>query len=220
MCIRDSVDLVEMKEWVWNSEDLGASWTVQDIRADLADKAAEMRAELVELAVEQDDDAMEAFLEGDEPDVATLRRLIRMGTLDMSFVPVLCGSAFKNKGVQPLLNAVIDFLPGPLDVPAYTGFAPGDDTETRDIERRADDAEPLSGLAFKIMNDPFVGSLTFLRIYSGTLKKGDSILNSTKGKRERVGRMMMMHSNNREEIEEAFAGDIVCLLYTSPSPRD
>ena len=205
------VDLVEMKEWVWNSEDLGASWTVQDIRADLADKAAEMRAELVELAVEQDDDAMEAFLEGDEPDIATLRRLIRMGTLNMSFVPVLCGSAFKNKGVQPLLNAVIDFLPGPLDVPAYTGFAPGDDTETRDIERRADDAEPLSGLAFKIMNDPFVGSLTFLRIYSGTLKKGDSILNSTKGKRERVGRMMMMHSNNREEIEEAFAGDIVAL---------
>ena len=205
------VDLVEMKEWVWNSEDLGASWTVQDIRADLADKAAGMRAELVELAVEQDDDAMEAFLEGDEPDVATLRRLVRMGTLNMSFVPVLCGSAFKNKGVQPLLNAVIDFLPGPLDVPAYTGFAPGDDTETRDIERRADDAEPLSGLAFKIMNDPFVGSLTFLRIYSGTLKKGDSILNSTKGKRERVGRMMMMHSNNREEIEEAFAGDIVAL---------
>ena len=205
------VDLVEMKEWVWNSEDLGASWTVQDIRADLADKAAAMRAELVELAVEQDDDAMEAFLEGDEPDVATLRRLVRMGTLNMSFVPVLCGSAFKNKGVQPLLNAVIDFLPGPLDVPAYTGFAPGDDTETRDIERRADDAEPLSGLAFKIMNDPFVGSLTFLRIYSGTLKKGDSILNSTKGKRERVGRMMMMHSNNREEIEEAFAGDIVAL---------
>ncbi|MBR71039.1 MAG: elongation factor G [SAR116 cluster bacterium] len=205
------VDLVEMKEWVWNSEDLGASWTVQDIRADLADKAAEMRAELVELAVEQDDDAMEAFLEGDEPDIATLRRLVRMGTLNMSFVPVLCGSAFKNKGVQPLLNAVIDFLPGPLDVPAYTGFAPGDETETRDIERRADDAEPLSGLAFKIMNDPFVGSLTFLRIYSGTLKKGDSILNSTKGKRERVGRMMMMHSNNREEIEEAFAGDIVAL---------
>ena len=205
------VDLVEMKEWVWNSEDLGASWVVQDIRADLADKAAEMRAELVELAVEQDDDAMEAFLEGDEPDVATLRRLIRLGTLNMSFVPVLCGSAFKNKGVQPLLNAVIDYLPGPLDVPAYTGFAPGDETETRNIERNADDGEPLSGLAFKIMNDPFVGSLTFLRLYSGTLRKGDSILNSTKGKRERVGRMMMMHSNNREEIEEAFAGDIVAL---------
>jgi len=205
------VDLIEMKEWVWNSEDLGATWVVQDIRPDLADKAAEMRAELVELAVEQDDDVMEAFLEGNEPDEATLRRMIRLGTLNMSFVPVLCGSAFKNKGVQPLLNAVIDFLPGPLDVPAYTGFAPGDETETRNIERKADDAEPLSGLAFKIMNDPFVGSLTFLRIYSGSLKKGDSILNSTKGKRERVGRMMMMHSNNREEIEEAFAGDIVAL---------
>ncbi|MGB1106268.1 MAG: elongation factor G [Candidatus Puniceispirillaceae bacterium] len=205
------VDFIEMKEWVWNSEDLGASWTVQDIRPELADKAAEMRAALVELAVEQDDDVMEAFLEGEEPDEATLRRLIRLGTLNMSFVPVLCGSAFKNKGVQPLLNAVIDFLPGPLDVPAYTGFAPGDATETRDIERNADDAEPLSGLAFKIMNDPFVGSLTFLRIYSGTLKKGDSILNSTKGKKERVGRMMMMHSNNREEIESAYAGDIVAL---------
>jgi elongation factor G len=205
------VDFIEMKEWVWTSEDLGASWTVQDIRPELADKAADMRAALVELAVEQDDDVMEAFLEGNEPDDATLRRLIRLGTLNMSFVPVLCGSAFKNKGVQPLLNAVIDFLPGPLDVPAYTGFAPGDATETRDIERNADDAEPLSGLAFKIMNDPFVGSLTFLRIYSGSLKKGDSIMNSTKGKKERVGRMMMMHSNNREEIEEAFAGDIVAL---------
>ena len=205
------VDFIEMKEWVWNSEDLGASWVVQDIRPELADKAAEMRAALVELAVDQDDDVMEAFLEGEEPDEATLRRLIRLGTLNMSFVPVLCGSAFKNKGVQPLLNAVIDFLPGPLDVPAYTGFAPGDVTETRDIERKADDAEPLSGLAFKIMNDPFVGSLTFLRLYSGSLKKGDSILNSTKGKKERVGRMMMMHSNNREEIEEAFAGDIVAL---------
>ncbi|MEC7651932.1 MAG: elongation factor G, partial [Pseudomonadota bacterium] len=205
------VDFIEMKEWVWNSEDLGASWVVQDIRPELADKAAEMRAALVELAVEQDDDAMEAFLEGEEPDEATLRRLIRLGTLNMSFVPVLCGSAFKNKVVQPLLNAVIDFLPGPLDVPAYTGFAPGDASETRDIERNADDAEPLSGLAFKIMNDPFVGSLTFLRIYSGSQNNGDSILNSTKGKKERVGRMMMMHSNNREEIEEAFAGDIVAL---------
>jgi elongation factor G len=119
--------------------------------------------------------------------------------------------AFKNKGVQPLLNGVIDYLPGPLDVAAYTGFAPDDATETRNIERRANDAEPFSGLAFKIMNDPFVGSLTFVRIYSGILRKGDSLLNSTKGKRERVGRMMMMHSNNREEVEEAFAGDIVAL---------
>jgi elongation factor G len=205
------VNLITMQEWVWDSEDLGASWRLQDIRPELADKAAEMRAMLVELAVEQDDDVMEKFLDGVEPDIATLQRLIRLGTLNMSFVPVLCGSAFKNKGVQPMLNAVIDYLPGPLDVPAYTGFAPGDVTETRNIKRRADDSEPLSGLAFKIMNDPFVGSLTFVRLYSGTLKKGDSILNSTKGKRERVGRMMMMHSNNREEIESAYAGDIVAL---------
>ena len=205
------VNLITMKEWVWDSEDLGATWSLREIRPELADKAAEMRAELVELAVEQDDDAMEAFLEGEEPDEATLQRLIRLGTLNMSFVPVMCGSAFKNKGVQPMLNAVIDYLPGPLDVPAYKGFAPGDDTETRNIERSADDAEPLSGLAFKIMNDPFVGSLTFVRLYSGTLNKGDSIMNSTKGKRERVGRMMMMHSNNREEIDVAYAGDIVAL---------
>ena len=205
------VDLVTMKEWVWDSEDLGATWSLRDIRPELQDKADEMRAQLVEIAVEQDDAAMEKFFEGEEPDVDTLRKLIRKGTLAMDFVPVLCGSAFKNKGVQPMLNAVIDFLPGPLDVPSYKGFKPGDETETRDIERSADDAQPLSGLAFKIMNDPFVGSLTFVRIYSGMMKKGDSILNSTKGKKERIGRMMMMHSNNREEIEEAFAGDIVAL---------
>ena len=205
------VNLITMQEWVWDSEDLGASWRLQDIRPELVEQVEEMRSTLVELAVEQDDDVMEKFLDGEEPDVATLQRLIRLGTLNMSFVPVLCGSAFKNKGVQPMLNAVIDYLPGPLDVPAYTGFAPGDETETRNIERHADDAEPLAGLAFKIMNDPFVGSLTFVRLYSGSLKKGDSILNSTKGKRERVGRMMMMHSNNREEVESAYAGDIVAL---------
>ena len=205
------VDLITMQEWVWKGEDLGASWVIQDIRDDLKAKAQEMREQMIEIAVEQDDTAMEAFLEGQEPDVETLRGLIRKGTLAMAFVPVLCGSAFKNKGVQPMLNAVIDFLPGPLDVPAYVGFRPGDDTETRDIERSADDNAPFSGLAFKIMNDPFVGSLTFVRIYSGMMKKGDSLLNSTKGKRERIGRMMMMHSNNREEIEEAFAGDIVAL---------
>ncbi len=205
------VDLIAMKEWVWKGEDLGASWVIQDVRDELKDQAAEMRAELVELAVEQDDTAMEAYLEGEEPDNATLRSLIRKGTLSMSFVPVLAGSAFKNKGVQPLLNAVIDYLPGPLDVPPYMGFAPDDETETRNIARRADDGEPFAGLAFKIMNDPFVGTLTFTRIYSGAMKKGDSMMNSTKGKRERVGRMMMMHSNNREEIEEAFAGDIIAL---------
>ena len=205
------VNLITMQEWVWDNEELGATWQLRDVRPEFKEKAEEMRAELIELAVEQDDDAMEAFLEGQEPDVETLQKLIRKGTLNMSFVPVLCGTAFKNKGVQPMLNAVIDYLPGPLDVPAYMGFAPGDESETRDIARNADDADPFTGLAFKIMNDPFVGSLTFVRIYSGTLKKGDSLMNATKGKRERVGRMMMMHSNNREEIEIAHAGDIVAL---------
>jgi elongation factor G len=205
------VDLITMEEWVWQSEDLGASWVRQPIRDDLKDLADEWRNTMVEAAVEQDDDAMEAYLEGNEPDAETLRKLIRKGTLSLSFVPVLAGSAFKNKGVQPLLNAVTDFLPSPLDVPAYMGFSPDDETEERNIARHADDEEPFSALAFKIMNDPFVGSLTFTRIYSGKIAKGDSMLNSTKGKRERVGRMMMMHSNNREEIDEAFAGDIIAL---------
>ena len=205
------VDLVTMKEWVWDSEDLGASWTIRDIREDLLPKAQSMRAEMLELAVEQDDGWMERYLEGEEPDVLSLRELIRKGTLAMDFVPVLCGSAFKNKGVQTMLNGVIDYLPDPLDVPPYLGFLPNDPEEKRNIERKASDSEPFSGLAFKIMNDPFVGSLTFLRIYSGAIKKGDALLNGTKSKKERVGRMMMMHSNNREEIDEAFAGDIVAL---------
>lgn len=205
------VDLITMEEWTWVGEDLGASWTRQPIRDSLKDRCDELRAEMIELAVEMDDDAMEAYLDGNEPDTATLRKLIRKGTLSMSFVPVLAGSAFKNKGVQPLLNAVIDYLPGPLDVPAYMGFKPGDETETRDQARHADDSEPFSGLAFKIMNDPFMGTLTFTRIYSGKIGKGDSFLNSTKGKKERVGRMVMMHSNNQEEIQEAFSGDIIAL---------
>ncbi len=205
------VDLITMEEWVWAGEDLGATWEKRPVRDSLKELAEEWRGKLIENAVEMDDDAMMAYLEGEEPDVATLRQLVRKGTLEMKFVPVLAGSAFKNKGVQPLLNAVIDYLPTPLDVVDYMGFKPGDETETRDIPRRADDNMPFSALAFKIMNDPFVGSLTFTRIYSGTLKKGDSILNSTKGKKERIGRMMMMHSNNREEIDEAFAGDIIAL---------
>jgi elongation factor G len=205
------VDLLTMKEWVWEGSDLGASWELREIRDSLKAKAEEMRAELVEIAVEQDEAVMEAYLEGDEPDLETLRQLIRKGTLAMAFVPVLCGSAFKNKGVQPMLNAVVDYLPGPLDVPAYMGFRPDDEEENRNIPRHADDDEPFSGLAFKIMNDPFVGTLTFLRIYSGKVAKGQSMLNSTKGRQERVGRMMMMHSNDREEIEEAFSGDIIAL---------
>jgi elongation factor G len=205
------VDLVTMQEWVYKGEDLGATWEKNDIRPELQDMANEWREKMIEAAVEMDDDAMEAYLEGNEPDVATLRGLLRKGTLSLTFVPVLGGSAFKNKGVQPLLNAVIDYLPSPLDVVDYMGFAPGDEEEERNIARRADDDMPFSGLAFKIMNDPFVGSLTFTRIYSGTMTKGETVLNSTKGKKERIGRMMMMHSNNREEIEEAFAGDIIAL---------
>ena len=205
------VDLVTMQEWVYVGEDLGATWEKRDVRDSLKDVCEEWRGKMIEAAVEMDDDAMMEYLEGNEPDVDTLRKLIRKGTLSLSFVPVLGGSAFKNKGVQPLLNAVIDYLPSPLDVVDYMGFKPGDENEERNIARRADDDMPFAGLAFKIMNDPFVGSLTFTRIYSGVLNKGGSMLNSTKGKNERVGRMMMMHSNNREEIEEAFAGDIIAL---------
>jgi elongation factor G len=205
------VDLVTMEEWVYAGEDLGATWEKRPIRSELTQKSEELRNEMIEMAVEMDDTAMEAYLDGEEPSAALLRSLIRKGTLAMEFVPVLAGSAFKNKGVQPLLNAVIDYLPSPLDVVDYMGFKPGDETETRNIARRAEDNMAFSGLAFKIMNDPFVGSLTFTRIYSGTLSKGGSMMNSTKGKKERVGRMMMMHSINREEIEEAFAGDIIAL---------
>ena len=205
------VDLVTMEEWLWEGEDLGASWIKAPIRESLQEAAAKWRNVLIEAAVEMDDDAMEAYLDGTEPSVDTLRVLIRKGCLSLTFVPVLGGSAFKNKGVQSLLNAVVDYLPSPLDVVDYMGFKPGDETETRDIARRADDNMAFSGLAFKIMNDPFVGSLPFTRIYSGTLTKGDSMLNSTKGKKERVGRMMMMHSIDREEITEGFAGDIIAL---------
>ncbi|AGI69800.1 elongation factor G [Octadecabacter antarcticus 307] len=205
------VDLVTMEEWLWQGEDLGASWVKAPIRESLAAQAAVGRELLIEAAVEMDDAAMEAYLEGTEPDVKTLRALIRKSCLSLSFVPVLGGSAFKNKGVQPLLNAVVDYLPSPLDVIDYMGFKPGDETETRNIARRADDDMAFSGLAFKIMNDPFVGTLTFTRIYSGTLVKGDNLINTTKGNKERVGRMMMMHSNDREEISEAFAGDIIAL---------
>jgi elongation factor G len=205
------VDLITMEEWVYQGDDLGASWVRRPVRDSLKAQAAEWRGKMIELAVEMDDAAMEAYLEGEEPSVQTLRTLIRKGCLAIKFIPMLCGSSFKNKGVQPMLNAVIDYLPSPLDIPPYMGFAPGDETETRNISRSADDSQPFSGLAFKIMNDPFVGSLTFTRIYSGTLRKGDQMLNATKERKERVGRMMMMHAINREEIEEAFAGDIIAL---------
>ncbi|MEZ5682051.1 MAG: elongation factor G [Erythrobacter sp.] len=205
--LKGVVDLVNMRGIVWQAEDLGAKYEFVDIPADLADKAAEYREQLVETAVELDDDVMEAYLEGNEPDAATLKKLIRKGTMDRAFVPVLCGSAFKNKGVQPLLDAVVDYMPSPLDVPAIKGVLPDTDTEET---RPSSDDEPFAALAFKIMNDPFVGSLTFTRIYSGKLSKG-SVLNSVKDKKEKIGRMLLMHSNNREDIEEAFAGDIVAL---------
>jgi elongation factor G len=202
------VDLVENRAIIWLEESLGAKFEYQDIPADLADAAAAARMELIEMAVEQDDDVMEAYLGGEEPDVATLKALIRKGTLNFSFVPVLCGSAFKNKGVQPLLDAVVDYLPSPLDVPAIQGLKL--DGTTVD-ERPADDNAPFAALAFKIMNDPFVGTLTFARIYSGKLETASQVTNSVKDKKEKVGRMLLMHANDREDIQVAYAGDIVAL---------
>ncbi|WP_421862754.1 elongation factor G [Parvibaculum sp.] len=202
------IDLILMKEIVWLDESLGAEFEYRDIRDDMKEQAEEYRAKLVELAVEMDDDVMEAYLEGNEPDEATLKKLIRKGTITRKFVPVLCGSAFKNKGVQPMLDAVVDFLPSPLEVERMQGIDPK--TEEPDT-RGASDEEPLSVLAFKIMNDPFVGSLTFCRIYSGVLTTGASVLNSTKENRERIGRMLQMHANHREDIKEAYAGDIVAV---------
>ena len=202
------VDLLSMKAVRWLDESLGAKFEVVEIPEELKSKALEYRTSLVELAVEQDEEALEAYLEGEEPSLDTLKKCIRIGTLSSSFVPVLCGSAFKNKGVQPLLDAVVDFLPSPLDVESVKGIVPDSEEE---IVRDSDDAVPFSGLAFKIMNDPFVGSLTFVRIYSGVLEAGKTVANTVKDKKERVGRMLEMHSNSREDIKEARAGDIVAL---------
>ena len=202
------VDLLSMKAVRWLDESLGAKFEVVEIPEELKSKSLEYRTSLVELAVEQDEEALEAYLEGEEPSLDTLKRCIRIGTLSSSFVPVLCGSAFKNKGVQPLLDAVVDFLPSPLDVESVKGIVPDSEEE---IVRESDDAVPFSGLAFKIMNDPFVGSLTFVRIYSGVLEAGKTVANTVKDKKERVGRMLEMHSNSREDIKEARAGDIVAL---------
>src|SRR5918999_1761205 len=203
------VDLVENHAIVWLEESLGAKFEIRDIPEDMKDAAEEARMHLIEMAVEQDDEVMEAYLGGQEPDVATLKKLIRKGTLNFSFVPVLTGSAFKNKGVQPMLDAVIDYLPSPLDVPAIKGVKL--DGETED-SRPADDSAPFAALAFKIMNDPFVGTLTFARIYSGKLDSASTVMNSVKDKKEKVGRMLLMHANDREDIKEAYAGDIVALV--------
>ena len=201
------VDLVKMQGVIWNDEALGAKFDYVDIPADLVDQAKEYREKMVEAAVELDDDAMAAYLDGKEPDEATLKRLIRKAVLTGAFYPVLCGSAFKNKGVQPLLDAVVDYLPSPIDVPAIKGT----DEDGNEVVRKADDKEPLALLAFKIMDDPFVGTITFCRIYSGILQSGTGVINSTREKKERIGRMLLMHANNREDIKEAYAGDIVAL---------
>jgi len=202
------IDLIRMKYVVWQGEDLGAAYEAVDIPEEHADQAATYREAMIELAVEQDDDAMEAYLEGTEPDEATLIRCIRKGTVEGALVPVLNGSAFKNKGVQPLLDAVVDFLPSPVDLPDVKGVKVDSDEE--DSRPPSDDA-PFSGLAFKIMADPFVGSLTFMRVYSGVLESGSYVHNTVKGERERIGRMLLMHANEREDVKEVRAGDIVAL---------
>jgi len=203
------VDLVKMKALIWNGEELGASWDEVDIPDDLKAKADEYREKMVELAVEQDDEAMEAYLEGNEPDEATLKALIRKGTLEQAFVPIVTGTAFKNKGVQPLLDAVIDYMPCPTDVPPIDGINPKNDEPTN---RPSDDKAPMSALAFKIMNDPFVGTLTFVRIYSGVMAKGTTVLNSVKGKKERIGRLLEMHAVDRTDVELGHAGDILAVI--------
>ena len=203
------IDLIQMKEVIWKEESLGAEFEYREIRDDLKAEAEKYRSELIESAVEQDDEVMEQYLEGNEPDVDTIKKCIRKGVLDQSFVPVLNGTAFKNKGVQPLLDAVVDFMPSPTDVEAIKGINP--DTE-EEMKRESSDDEPLSLLAFKVMNDPFVGNLTFARIYSGVLEAGQTLVNTVKNKKERIGRMLEMHSNSREDIKEARAGDIVALV--------
>jgi len=200
------VDLLRNCAVIWSAETPGAKFEDRPIPAELAEKAALYRQRLIEAIVETDDAAMELYLSGTEPDLATLKRCIRKGAIAMRFVPVLCGSAFRNKGVQPLLDAIVDYLPSPVDIPAIKGHTLG---STDEVARRAADDEPFSGLAFKVMNDPFVGSLTFVRVYSGVVESGDTLANSARDKPERVGRMLLMHANSREDIREARAGDIV-----------
>ncbi len=203
------VDLVRNKAIIWHEETLGAKFSWTEIPAELADAAAAARTELIEAAVDFDDAAMEAYLEGEEPDEETLARCIRKGTISGRLVPVLAGSAFKNKGVQPLLDAVVDYLPSPIDIPPVKGIDPRTEEE---VVRRPDDGEPAAALAFKIMTDPFVGTLTFVRVYSGIVQGGSYLFNSVKEKRERIGRILLMHANQREDVKEAYAGDIVALV--------
>tara|TARA_R110002051_G_scaffold325655_1_gene429778 strand:- start:92 stop:2167 length:2076 start_codon:yes stop_codon:yes gene_type:complete len=202
------IDLLTMKAIIWEEEGLGAAFHEEEIPADMVEKAKAWRTKMIDTIVDLDEAAMEAYLDGEEPSVETMKALIRKGTISLAFHPVLCGTAFKNKGVQPLLDAVVDYLPCPLDIPAIRGI----DLKTeKEIVRRPLDSEPMALLAFKIMNDPFVGSLTFCRLYSGHLETGTTVLNTVKEKKERVGRMLQMHSNSREDIKECFAGDIVAI---------
>jgi len=206
--LKGVVDLVKMKGIIWNDESLGAKFEEVEIPENLKEEAEKYRKELVETAVEQDEDLMSAYLDGKDISEDDLKKCIRKGTLDFSFVPIVCGSAFKNKGVQPLLDAVVDYLPSPLDIGEITGTKPGTEDE---IVRKFGNSEPFSALAFKVANDPFVGSLTFIRIYSGTLNAATGVMNTSKDKEERVGRMLLMHANDREDIKTASTGDIVAL---------
>ena len=201
------IDLVRMKGVVWDDESLGAKYHDIDIPADMTEQAKEYHDKMIEAVCELDDDAATAYLEGKMPDEAAVKKLLRKAVITGAFFPVLCGSAFKNKGVQPLLDAVVDYLPSPLDVPPIKGV----DDKGNEVVRKPDDKEAMALLAFKIMDDPFVGTITFCRIYSGTLTSGTGVINSTKDRKERIGRMLLMHANNREDIKEAYAGDIVAL---------
>jgi elongation factor G len=204
-----NVDLIENRAVIWKDDTLGAEFEYREIPAELRAQAEEYRHSLIESAVELDDQALEHYLAGEEPDVATLKRCIRKGALAHKLVPVLCGSAFKNKGVQPLLDAVVDFLPSPTEVPSIQGVRAGTDEP---VERKSSDDEPFAALAFKIMTDPFVGTLTFVRVYSGVVESGSYMMNTVKGQRERIGRILQMHANSREEVKDARAGDIVALV--------
>ncbi len=203
---RGVVDLVEMRGIVWNDETMGAKYDVIEVPAELQAKAEEMRNQLIEAVADSDDEVMHKYLEGEAITVAELKRAIRKATISMSIFPVMCGTAFKNKGIQTLLDAVVEYLPSPLDVPPIEGIDP--DEPEKKLVRHADDNEPFAALGFKIMTDPFVGQLIFIRVYSGTLKTGDSVLNPRTGKTERIGRLLKMHANKREEITEILAGDI------------
>ncbi|MFI5224673.1 MAG: elongation factor G, partial [Nitrospirales bacterium] len=206
---RGSIDLVTMKAYVYDDETLGAKYIVNEIPADLLDRAKEYRDKMLDAVAEFDEKAMEKYLNGQQLTEEEIRRAIRAGVISLKITPILCGSAFKNKGVQQLLDGVVDFLPSPLDVESVTGIDPNTEQE---VKRRPSDSEPFAALAFKIMTDPFAGQLTFLRVYSGTLKTGTSVSNVTKGTRDRVGRLLKMHANKREDIDVAYAGDIVAAV--------